>query len=193
MFSLTTAQQNELEKGYVSIVYFVELQFASGTLRFNSSNRHFDWDTYTWLGTGELGGIGEIRETENVESSTLELTLNLADPSILGASLLSPEAYRGKPVILRMCPVANNALVDTPITCWTGTMDVMALALGADNGTISLRCVPTTQRLNRAATLRLNHATHQRNYPAELGFEYLNDLIAKPQTWASKKFQLSIT
>jgi hypothetical protein len=193
VLDLTLAQQTELEKGYVSVVYFVELEFAGGFFRFCSSNRHYDWGGHTWVGAGNLGAISEVKETESLEVSALDFSLNLANPSVLAASLLPAEDYRGKPARMFMCPVLDSNLVDTPVLCWSGTMDTMGLTLGAEEGSISLRCLPYTQRMNRPSNLRLNHETHKRQYPTERGFEYLNDLIAKDYTWASRKFQLSQT
>lgn len=68
-------------------------------------------------------------------------------------------------------------------------MDIMTIGLEEDSSTIVLRCETSAYSLKRKPALRMNAPQQKKKYPTDTGFDYLNDLIANPQTWLSKKFQ----
>jgi hypothetical protein len=191
MIVLTTEQQEALEATYVSVAYFVEFAFTSSTVRFTSWNTNLDWGGYTWTGAGSFGSVSEVKESEKLEVPSLDFSLTLADPAIVALGLSAAETYRGKPVAVYAAPMQSGAILGTPALCWSGNMDSMTLSMESKEGSISLRCKPTAERLGRASNIRVNHATHIKQYPTSRGFEYQADLIANPQLWLSKKLQAS--
>lgn len=195
--SVSTNQQTALAARHLGMVLFAYLDFADGSfastpIRISTWNHDLTWGGYTWQGFGNLVSVANVKDSEKLETSSIDLNLNAANTTILSLSLAAPERYRGRNVILYMCPITNGVLVDTPIQFWSGTMDTMAVAYEADGGNVTLRVTPTSARLARASGLRMNHEQHKLAYPTELGFQYLNDLISHPQVWLSKKFQASL-
>jgi hypothetical protein len=186
----TTAQQTALEKTVVPVAYFAEFDFRGGKVRLSNFNQTVTWGGFEWLGLGALGNISEVEESDGVESKALNFTLNIAQVSILSLAVGAVEEYRGRSAKLYMCPLDEQyRLIDTPVLCWRGFMDMMSVGIEGDEGQIVLKCETSAHGLKRQPAFRMNASQQRAKYPTDSGFDYLNDLISKPQLWISKKFQ----
>jgi hypothetical protein len=191
--TLDSSQQAEIEKAVTRLVYFVELQFLSQTVYICSANITVTWGGHDWIGLGSIGAISPIEESEGVESKSLTFTLNIAQTSILALAIGNVEEYRGRNARLYFCPLNESfQLIGTPVLCWRGIMDTMAVSVDGEEGGIVLKCETSSYGLKRQPGLRLNAAQQKSKYPTDTGLDYLTDLIANPQIWLSKKFQRSI-
>ncbi len=186
----SAALQTALEKPVVRVAYFVEFAFAGGTSRMSTLNQTITWGGYDWLGVGAIGGISSINESESIESSALNFTLTAADPSWIALAVGSVEEYRGRPAKMWMCPLSESfQLIDAPVICWRGVMDLVSVGFDGEDGQIILKCETSAFGLKRKQGLRMNAAQHKKKYPSDTGFDYLTDLITNSQLWLSRKFQ----
>jgi hypothetical protein len=186
----TSAQNTELAKPVARTVYFIELQFSTGTQYICTANQTITWDGKSWLGLGAVGSISAIEESDSLESKPLTFTLNAAQPSWLALAVGPVEEYRGRPAKMYFCPLNEQyQMVGTPEICWRGVMSVVSVGIDGEEGAIQLRCETSAYGLKRQPALRMNAAQQKRKYPSDTGFDYLNDLIANPATWLSRKFQ----
>lgn len=193
MTILDPSQQAELEKPVTRTVYFCEFQFASSTEYVCTADRTISWGGHDWLGFGTVGSISPVEESEGVESKALNFTLNVAQSAILALAVGNVEEYRGKPAKMYFCPLNESfQLVGTPQLCWRGIMDLMAVVVEGEEGRVTLKAETSAYGLKRQPALRLNAAQHRRKYPNDTGFDYLNDIIANPVVWTSKKFLRSV-
>ncbi len=190
MSILSAPQQSSLEKAVVRTVYFVEFQFASSTQYLSSASQTLTWGSHDWLGFGTVGGISAIEESDGVESKPLTFTLNLAQPEYLSLAVGDVEEYRGRAAILYFCPLDESfVMVGTPQRCWRGIMDLMSVGMEGTEGQITLKCETSAYSLKKQPTFRLNAAQQKKKYPTDTGFDYLNDIIATPSIWLTKRFQ----
>lgn len=186
----TSAQQTALEKPVVHAAWFVEFFFVSGTLRLCSYGATYTWGGYDWIGLGSLGKISPVDEASGVASSAMMFGLNVAQPSVLALAVGNVEDYRGQPAKLYFCPLdENGVLIDTPEICWAGLMDSMSVGIDGEEGQITLKCETSSYGLKRRPSMRLNAAQQKQRHPTDTGFDFLNNLIAQPQLWLSRKFQ----
>lgn len=187
---MTPEQNAELAKAVTRTVYFVEFQFASATSRLSTANIPLTWGGYEWAGVGSLGTISTVEESDGLEAKPLNFTVNSAQQSWLALAVGSVEEYRGRPAKMYMCPLNEQfQMVGTPERCWSGIMDMLSVGINEDSGTITLKCETSAYGLKRRPAFRLNAAQHKKEHPDDTGFDYLNDLIANPVVWLSKKFQ----
>lgn len=188
---LSAGQQTELEKPVVRIVYFVELQFTTGTQRVSTFNQPFTWGGYTWSGLGQLIGMSQIQDEESTEAKGISLTVVAAESSWLALAVGPVDEYRGKIIKIYMCPLDEGfQLVGTPVLVWRGLMDMVVINMDeAGEGNIAIKCENSAFGFKRRPVFRMNASQHKRIYPTDTGFDYLIDLIANPQLWLSKKFQ----
>ncbi|MGL4640677.1 MAG: hypothetical protein ACRCVX_13220, partial [Shewanella sp.] len=75
MYNVTTNQQSRFENTNVPFVMFVELQFASGTVRFANTSASYFWNGENWLGLANMGQISPIKETSSGEVTGVSLEL----------------------------------------------------------------------------------------------------------------------
>lgn len=188
--SLTAPQQAALSSPVVRTVYFIELQFLSGTQYICSANQSIVWNGQTWLGLGTIGAISAIEESDGLESKPLTFTINAAQPSWLALAVGPVEQYRGRVAKMYFCPLDESyQMVGAPEICWRGVMSVISVGIEGEEGKIQLRCETSAYGLKRQPTLRMNPAQQRKKYPTDSGFDYLPDLIANPQSWLSRRFQ----
>lgn len=189
MIPISDPQQTAFSSAYFSAAYFAEFQFTNGIARFTSWNTSLDWGGYIWAGAGTMGSVTPVKQSEKLQSMSLDFTLTVADPAIIAAALSEAETYRNKPVYLYTAPMNDGAILGTPILTWQGVMDQMSLSLESSGGSVSLRCLPAADKMSVAQNLRVNDATQKAAYPTSRGFEYQSGLIADPHLWLSKDFQ----
>ena len=188
--TITASQQTELERPAPKVAYFMELQFTTATQYLSTWNRNYTWNSQLWLGLGGLVSVSTISESESTVSNSLSFNLNAADPSWIALAVGDDSVYRRRLALLYMCPIGDDGLlIDTPELCWRGRMDTVAIGVNEDSGSISLKCETAAYAFKRRPTLRINSSQQKKVYPTDTGFDYLEDLIAKPQLWLSKKFQ----
>lgn len=191
--SFSAPQQTEVEKPVTRTVYFVQFDFATAPVYLCSANITIPWNGHDWLGLGSIGGIGTLDESEGVQARSLNFTLNVAQSSYLSLAIGSVAEYRGLAATMYYCPLDENfLLVGTPQKCWGGMMDIMAIGIDKDAGSITLKCETSAYGLKRRPALRINAAQQKKKYPADTGFDLLVDLIANPTIWTSAKFQRSV-
>lgn len=185
----TSGQKAQYSKPVVSIVYFVEMRFRSGTQYVSSWNYPITWGGHDWIGLGTIGEISSIDESEVIEPKGL--TFSLASPtSYLYLAVGDVEEYRGRRIVLYIAPLNDSgAIIDTPEVCWRGIMEDMAVAANGENGKIELKAENAMTALTRRPVLRMNAAQQKQLYPTDTSFDYLNDLLSRPQQWLSKRFQ----
>ena len=186
----STAQNTELAKPVTRIVYFVQFEFTTSTARMSTANFPITWGGNEWAGVGSIGSIGAVQESDGLESRPLAFTINAAQPSWLALAVGPVETYRGRPAKLFMCPLDESfQMVDTPVQCWAGLMDMVTVGIDGDSGSITLKCETSAYGLKRRPSLRLNAAQQKKTHPTDTGLDYLTSLIADPQVWLSKRFQ----
>lgn len=188
---LDANQQTELEKPVTRVVYFVELQLSTGTQRISTFNQPITWGGNTWSGFGQLINISQVQEEEGSEAKNINITVVAAESSWLALAIGPVEEYRGRAIKLYMCPMDKSfTLVGTPVQVWRGTMDVVVISIDENGeGNVTIQCETSAFSLKRRPVFRINAAQQKQKYPTDTGFDYLVDLIAKPQLWLSKKFQ----
>lgn len=186
----TSAQDAELAKAVTRTVYFVQFEFASSTSRLSSANIPLTWGGFDWAGVGSLGTIGTVEESDGLEAKPLNFTINGAQPEWLALAAGPVEEYRGRPAKMWMCPLDESfRMVDTPVQCWSGLMDMLSMGFNENIGTITMKCETSAYGLKRRPAFRLNAAQHKKDYPSDTGLDFLNGLISNPAVWLSARFQ----
>lgn len=188
--TVTTEQQLALERPEVPRAFFAEFNFLSDVVRVSNFNQTFNWNGHDWSGMGQFGSVSEVVESDGLESSALNFTLNIADPSLLALAVGPVEEYRGRVAKMYMCPLTEQyQFIGEPVICWRGIMDMMSLGVDGDEGQIVLKCETSAYGLKRQATLRMNAAQQKKKYDSDTSFDYLNDLITNPAVWLTRRFQ----
>jgi hypothetical protein len=170
----------------------VELQFRDGTGRFTTWPVNVEVFGQVWQGTGNLGKIGPLHESEDGAEEKLTLSLSPVDLGTRAIALGDPSSYQDRPVRVwvGMINAETYQPNGVPVLRFVGVMDQLKIERDDDKGTISLDCRTASYDVrSNPASLRMNNAQHQARRPGERGFEYLTSLIGNPAVWVSKSLQ----
>jgi hypothetical protein len=186
----TTPQGAALAAPVARVAYFVEFDFAGNTSRMSTLGQTITWGGYDWLGVGTLGSISEVSESDSLTTSSVTFTLNAAQQSWLALAVGPVETYRGRTAKMYFCPLdASFNLIDIPVQCWSGVMDMVTVGVDGEAGQITLKCETSAYGLKRANSFRINAAQQKAYHPTDTGLDYLSDLISNPVVWLTVKFQ----
>lgn len=182
-----------LASGHVPVVYLIEAQFVSGTLRLNTWGHALDWMGATWAGLNCVSSLSTISDGEALAYPALEIGLSIANPGLLALALGNAADYRRRPITVWEAVLDDELRPqDTPELCWAGLMDQVRVKTGDGEktaGSVVLRCELPGRDSRAAQGLRLNHAQQQERHPGDTGLSRIEQLTGQPRTWLSKKFQ----
>jgi hypothetical protein len=191
---LTVNQQAALEDRHIRFVFFAEFFFTSGTARVSTLNIPCSWGGHNWMGLGTLGDISAIDQEQGTASQELTFKLSLPNTDWLALAVGPVEEYRGNDARLYFCPLNENfQLIDTPVRCWSGTMNQMPSSITGKRsnpvGTIELKCETSAYGLKRPSALRLNAAQQKLKYPNDTSMDRLVNMVGKQTPWLTIRYQ----
>lgn len=181
--------------------WVAELTFKAGVQRVTTAPVTLVADGQTYQGLGSLADVAAVNEGAQASAERLVLSLSLADPAMLAASLGNVDDYRGRSVRLGLVLLDAAFQPVSPVRWrWAGAMERVVITrsvaeLDGDgdtesSGTIELHCSRAgMSRAKNDQGLRLTHAQQQRRYPGDTGLRYMRSLIEQPTQWLSKRFQ----
>ena len=189
------ARFNAQVRGAVALV---EMDFSTGTLRFNNSSVNLTINGNVYLGFYNLTSISNITESESNSAEKVTIGLSIVNQSMLAATLGNVENYRGRSVRVYLQLMTETFQPDgAPIQRWAGYMDKVTISRtkspadgGTSTGKIEMQCSRAGMARARAYQgFRLSNTQQQTVYPLDKGLEYLQTLVEQPSIWLSKAFQ----
>jgi hypothetical protein len=177
--SLSIAQQSALDASHVVPVVFAQIDFAVDNVqRYCTAGASIAWNGYTWLGTGGLVNIEPIRETGAIESVGLRVTMSGVPSNLISLALVGE--FQGRPITLWLGLLDSaGALIGTPVAEYAGRLDTMTIVEGEQSATIALTVESEMAALMSAAVRRFTDADQQKQYPGDLGFQYVAQMREK--------------
>lgn len=181
--------------GAVGVLYLVQMEFTSGTLKYTNWPVDVVVGADTYTGLGSLGGVGAITESEDGSSQSVDLELSQVNASLLSLGLGNVNTYQDQPVRIYQALTDTNFVVSgSPVLLFSGYMDKVSIKRDPPVGKIIMRCTTSGANVRgNPSALRLNDAQHQARHPGELLYQYTADLIGKPKRWLSVRLQASLS
>lgn len=180
---LTTAFKNAIIADVVIPALLVSAEFDEGTVNLWSGYGDFTWDSKTFTGAGDFGGISEVEETENIQANGVVFTLSGIPSSLLSVALAYQ--YQGRPIRcwLAAFDASTNALIADPYQLFAGRMDIMTINEGSDTATIGLSAESLLIDLQRPRNRRYTNEDQLEEYAGDVFFEYVVSLVERDVTW----------
>lgn len=207
MRNLDTDMQAAFEGAAISPTLMAEFQFDSQTIGMFTGYGNLTWNGIDFSGSGNLAGISNIEETEDLEAKGIVLSLNGMDSTLLAtvfeeklkarkcniylganaARHIALEESEGEGAILLEDGsgyiALENDLLDTPVRLFSGLMDVAEINDTGSEGTIKLSVENILYIGQRAKLSRYTDAEQKRRYPDDRGLEGINELQNKEIVW----------
>lgn len=167
---------------HARIFFALKAEFASGTLRMNST-------PYSIVIDGEvygpnINGLGRISAVE--QDSTLQVrtvTLELAGVPNDKIALAANDRYRGRPASIFFGMLdANFLVIPSPYKVFGGPMDTMVSELD-DQSSVQLTIGNRLLGWERPRIRRYTDEDQQAEYPGDKGFEYVPSMVEKNFNW----------
>ena len=179
--TLTPAAESTFESGNVPMLCFVLMDFPSGFLRVNNSAVIINWGGEDWYGVGRLGSIDQIEEGATLESRGLKFRISGVPQANISTAL--GQQYQGRDCKVWLAPLTSDyAGIADPVLTFSGRMDVMDIELG-NTATITVSAESRLADWDRPRTRRYTHEDQQLDYPGDLGFEFVPQMVEKELRW----------
>ncbi|MEY2653658.1 MAG: hypothetical protein RLZZ524_686 [Pseudomonadota bacterium] len=181
--SLTGAADTAIASGNVPALILIEMDFSSGFLRVNNSAVDITWNSYEWLGVGQLGSIDTIKEGAGLEAHGLSFRISGVPQANVAVALT--QDYQGRDCRVYLAPLtAAHAVIVDPVLVWSGRLDTMDINLGK-TATITVAAESRLADWDRPRVRRYNQEDQQIDYPDDLGFEFVPQMVDKQIVWGS--------
>lgn len=182
MRSFTPSVQSQIAGKTVFPVLLVEISFDSGFVRLWSGIGPLTWDSRTWLGAGNFGGVSAIAETAGLAANGVSLTLSGIPSSVISITL--GEYTQGRPVTIYLGFMTEaGAVVADPFILFQGRTDTMQIDDGAQTATVTVACESRAIFAKRSGERRWTDQEQRNDYPDDGGFRYVQAIQDKPLVW----------
>lgn len=179
---LSTANVTASQASHKRPLFFLELQFVSGTWRSHNGLGSFTWGGQTWAGVGDIVSIGPIEEGDDLSPFGVEIKLSALNSTILGYAQ-DEEIYGQRVIIYQGFIDDNGALVDTPDDYWSGSMETMTIELGGDTDSITLTAESELAVHDKANGALFTDEDQQARYSGDTGFQFLDQMEDAKVQW----------
>ncbi len=175
------------EQGLTYIVFtatsnVTQLQLRNqdvGTITINSAEIYL---ANTYIGVGDLLNLGNIKESAELRANGATITLTGVKTSLI--AIARDEDYQGKKATIKLGAMNEEAnVITTPVTLFTGFMDVMTIADSGELSTISVSVENKLIAFERKYVRRFTDNDQKIDYPNDNGFEYVASIQDKEIIW----------
>lgn len=127
--TITTAAENASLADVVRPLILIDLDFASGHVRLNSTPYALTYGGNVYQGAGKLGEISPVEETADIQATSIALKLYAIPRDVV--SLALAEQYQGHDATMMLGMMDETwSLIADPVIVFAGRMDVMSISLG---------------------------------------------------------------
>lgn len=172
---------NALNQDELSALLFVDLVARSGRVMCHTGLGDRVFMSETYLGIGELGGVGDFTENTGSSPTSLPLTLKIHDPSLI--SLVMNESLEGCEISVHLALLDEYKHIEHEIPyVFDGNVTKVGIKRGdVDKGlpyVVRLTCGDWSERWNQPpSNARTTDAAQQNLHPGDRIFD-LTEVIA---------------
>lgn len=184
--TISAGMTTEVTASQLSPIILASLSFATpvhlwsgyGTITYNGTG---------YLGIGTLGTISPVEETTDLAARGITMQLSGVPTAMIAVAL--SENYQGRECSVMFGALDSSAgLVSSPITIFSGRMDVMSINDDGQNATIGMTAENKLVDFRRPREVRYTDEEQKTLYPADKGLEFVNAIQEKEIYWGNAKF-----
>ena len=169
-----------LNSDLVRPVFFVEI-ISSDPIYTHTSVGDIIVDGHTWLGCGNLGAIGNIHDSAEIQAANLDISLT-GIPISQRQAVMTAEV-QGARVNIYLGVLDENLKLDGSMSLlWTGFVDTAPFTYGK-NISATVHCENEMVDWNRPRLRRYNTIDQEKRFPGDKGFEFVALLEDMEVSW----------
>lgn len=178
---LSAGMLSQIAASNVNPILLFYGEFASGTVRMWSGLGNLSFDSQTWLGAGNLVQVSNIEETSEIKASGVVVTFNGIPADLL--SLVLSDVKQGALGKIYLGFLSSGAVVATPWLIFEGRIDTPIINEEAESCSIAITYESRLIDLSRPRTARYTDQDQKREFPGDLGMEFVLALQDKEIPW----------
>jgi len=178
---LTSGVQSAIEAAQVQPFLLFEGLFASGYVRVWSGYGDIVWNGNTWTGAGSLAGVSAVQETSEIQANGITVTLSGIPSEFV--SLVLDESEQGKSGKVYLGFLDASGIIADPHLVFEGKLDIPAIQDNGEDATVTITYESRLIDLQRPRETRLTNEEQQREYPGDLGCEFVPAMKEITLTW----------
>lgn len=182
MRTMSSDQLAALAAGNVQPAYLVALDLVSGWKYFWTGIGVLVWNGQDWEGTGELGAISDITQTDDLSAENITVSLS-GIPSTEVTTALSECTNSGEGQVYLGLLADDGSLVVDPTRCFTGRIDVPTIEDDGTTATVSLTIENELVALQRASNRRWTNDDQHIDFPTDNGFQFVPFIQDLSSVW----------
>ncbi len=163
---------------------FVELDFPTGFVRLNSTDRSIFFDSGSgsveFLGKGNMGSVSTIGEGAGLQAQGVELSLSGIPGSHISAAFENAQRRAGKVWVGFLD--SSYALVSDPVLVFSGLVDNSAIELG-ETATVTIFLESRLITWERVKIQRYTNESQQQLFAGDKFLEFVNQMVEKELIW----------
>lgn len=188
--SLSANMVTEVSASQLSPIILASLSFTTpvnlwsgyGTITYGGTG---------YLGIGTLGTISPVEETTDLAARGITMQLSGVPTAMIAVAL--SENYQGKACSVMFGALdASGSLVSSPITVFSGRMDVMSINDDGQNATIGMTAENKLVDFRRPREVRYTDEEQKNLYSGDKGLEFVNSIQEKEIYWGNAKFSAPV-
>lgn len=185
MRNLTTAFKTELTSDLLRVGVIAEIDYPDTPLRAWTGQGDLVWDSKTWTGVGDLGGISAVRETNSPQATNITLEISGVSSTNLALALAETSQRRRASVWLALFEEVDGdwTVIADPWRVRRGWTDVHKIVRTGKTASISVSVESILSRLRTARTMRWTDHDQKRLFPADTAGRFAASIGTRPLYW----------
>jgi hypothetical protein len=160
---------------------FIQLTFNGATAYLWTGNTSISWNSQTWSGLGSLLSLAVAEDGATVEARGITVTVSGLDPNLLPDCL--NDFQLGLSAIVYLGFFSGGSLISTPITSWSGRMDLPTIDVSGETATIAINCESRLLDMNIPCDRRYTQQDQQMTWQDDLGFQFVDSIQEFVLAW----------
>lgn len=167
-------------------IFMVDLQLDSGDISFCSATFPIDYDNKTFLAAGNLGRVGEISESTDLNPASCKVDISGVNQTFV-ATIVAENYVNRRGIIYLAVFDEEDQIIGQPFTYFDGLIESLAVSIG-DRRVVSISLVDRLVLWSRVKVERYSHETHTAIYPDDDGFEFVEAIQNKEIIWPTEQY-----
>ena len=183
--SLSANMVTEVSASQLSPILLASFSFST-PVRLWSGYGTITVGSTAYLGIGTLGSISPVEETTDLAARGISMQLSGVPTAMLAVALT--ENYQGRECsVLFGALQSSGALVSSPVTIFSGRMDVMSINDDGQNATIGMTAENKLVDFRRPREVRYTDQEQKNLFPSDKGLEFVTAIQEKQIYWGNAK------
>jgi len=160
-------------------VLLAKINASGGDVRVWTGIGDLTFNSETYTGTGDLGGVSNVEEKSDLSATGLTFTLSGIPSSAISIALGQMEQGRACTLWLALLNISTGAIINDPYELFSGFSDVTVITENGENSTVSVFAENRMIALERSRVRRYTNEDQQEEHSGDKGFEFVPGLQDK--------------